>query len=73
MEIKQVVHVNLVGQTAQIEAEYSQHSTTITVKTEIKMSAEKPLSVEQLREVPHRIAMNLLKQLPVTLDTPAPQ
>lgn len=66
MAIKQQVRVNLVGQVAEIEADYSESSTTISVKTTIKLPVENPLSVEQLREAPHRIALALLNQLPVT-------
>lgn len=71
--IKQEVRVNLVGQTAKIEADYSIGHTSISIKTEIKMSAEKPLTVDQLRDAPIKLAIPVLETLIAKTDTtPSP-
>jgi hypothetical protein len=76
MEIKDIKHevrVNLVGQTAKIEADYSIGHTSISIKTEIKMSPENPLTVDQLREVPIKLSIPVLQALLLKSDTPPSQ
>ena len=56
------VTVTLVNQGAEIEAVYSDDITTVTVTTSYNWDGSKPFTVEQLRDSPAHLAMNLLKK-----------
>lgn len=66
MAITSNIQVLFEGNSADITATYSQGDTEITVKTSIKINPTAPFSVAQLREAPHRIALKLLGELPIT-------